>query len=72
MKRVVQFRDQETEKEFKEIQPENRKRKKEKFNSDSKKKKLSNVEYKQKKKEMLEFRKQLPIYSGKVDFPNLH
>ncbi|KAG0737325.1 hypothetical protein G6F57_003686 [Rhizopus arrhizus] len=65
MKRVVQFQDQETEKEFKEIQPENRKRKKEKFNSDSKKKKLSNVEYKQKKKEMLEFRKQLPIYSGR-------
>ncbi|KAG1052727.1 hypothetical protein G6F46_002121 [Rhizopus delemar] len=65
MKRVVQFQDQEIEKEFKEIQPENRKRKKEKLNGDSKKKKLSNVEYKQKKKEMLEFRKQLPIYSGR-------
>ncbi|RCH83049.1 putative ATP-dependent RNA helicase dhr2, partial [Rhizopus stolonifer] len=61
----VQFEDQETQKEFKRAQPEKKKTKKDSFNNDFKKKKLSSAEYKKKKDEMLEFRKQLPIYTGR-------
>lgn len=69
MKRVVNFQEQDPsneEWEFKDTKTENKKRKndpKEKFNA--KTKRLDHAEFVQKKEEMLAFRKQLPIYSGK-------
>lgn len=72
MKRVVNFQEQDPsneEWEFKDTKTENKKRKndpKEKFNA--KTKRLDHAEFVQKKEEMLAFRKQLPIYSGKTPF----
>lgn len=72
MKRVVNFQEQDPsneEWEFKDTKTENKKRKndpKEKFNA--KTKRLDHAEFVQKKEEMLAFRKQLPIYSGKTHF----
>ena len=70
MKRVIKFEEQDPsqeEWEFKDVKTENKKRKtgnqKEKFGA--KTKRLDHAEFIQKKEEMLAFRKQLPIYSGK-------
>jgi heat shock protein HslJ len=71
MKRVVNFQEHdpsnEAEWEFKDTKTENKKRKnntKEKFNA--KTKRLDHAEFVKKKEEMLSFRKQLPIFSGKL------
>ncbi|KAI8063377.1 P-loop containing nucleoside triphosphate hydrolase protein [Gilbertella persicaria] len=63
MKRVVDFQEKEpaTEFEFKDTQ--HKKQKSNKFNATTKR--LNHAEFKQKKKDMLAFRKQLPIYSGR-------
>lgn len=72
MKRVVNFQEQDPsneEWEFKDTKTEKKKRKndpKEKFNA--KTKRLDHDEFIKKKEEMLAFRKQLPIYSGKKNF----
>ncbi|KAL9540685.1 hypothetical protein MBANPS3_009551 [Mucor bainieri] len=75
MKRVVDFQEKdaadEAEWEFKDSKTENKKRKhnnsnnnkKDKFNA--KTKRLSHADFVQKKEEMLAFRKQLPIYTGR-------
>ena len=70
MKRVVDFQEQDKEAdfEFKDNKDNSKKQKKnqnEKFNA--KTKRLDHAEFKKKKQEMLEFRKQLPIYSGEID-----
>ncbi|KAI7903027.1 P-loop containing nucleoside triphosphate hydrolase protein [Cokeromyces recurvatus] len=74
MKRVVNFQEQdpiEKEWEFKDksIENNNKKRKtnkEHKFNAKNKSgSRLDRTDYKKKKMEMLEFRKQLPIYSGR-------
>jgi dolichyl-phosphate-mannose--protein O-mannosyl transferase len=71
MKRVVDFQEdtQNNEWEFKNAEKPTKRqknhKKKEKFNAGSQKR-LSHTEFAQKKREMLDFRKQLPIYSGMV------